>query len=172
MKMYKANAHNGNFDISKYIFKSKEDIEKYLENYKIQNNIEIKNIVVTDNLLEFSFWNKTLENWEEVSFEIREYEFYEEQSHNVKYVSIYETTRHFGGHEEGGWWYNWHEWLESHNVENLTIEKLHELEDNLMIKYDDLKEGDIGSVLGGTDLTIFEEDFPMQYQTKCKPKYE
>lgn len=25
----------------------------------------------------------------------------------VKYVNAYLVTRHFGGREEGGWWYNW-----------------------------------------------------------------
>lgn len=27
------------------------------------------------------------------------------------YLSVYNVTREFGGHEEGGWWYDSYEWL-------------------------------------------------------------
>lgn len=31
----------------------------------------------------------------------------------LKYINAYEVTRHYGGPEEGGWWYNHHEHVAS-----------------------------------------------------------
>jgi len=38
------------------------------------------------------------------------------------YVNAYQVTRHFGGHEEGGWWYNHHEPIASIPVKAISIE--------------------------------------------------
>lgn len=172
MKMYIVLDDGLELDISNYVFKDKKDIITYLENYQTEYNVQMQYIHLDDNYIDFSVWSHSQEKWLNYNLEIQEYEFFDNTSHNAKYVSIYQTTRCFGGYEEGGWYYDWHEWLETHYVENLSVKNLHELEDNLMIKYDDLKEGDVSSVLGGVTLTIFEEDYPMQYQTKFKPKYE
>lgn len=90
----------------------------------------------------------------------------------MNYLSIYITTRHFGGYEEGGWYYDCHRFLESHNIQNKNEEEIEQLEKELFAKYEEEEDGEISSVLGGAELTIFLEDVPMEHTTKNKPKYE
>lgn len=67
------------------------------------------------------------------------------------YVNVYAVTRHYGGPEEGGWWYNAGELLESVACHpELADAKRTELE----AKYADRKEGNIYSVLGGVDIDV------------------
>jgi hypothetical protein len=40
----------------------------------------------------------------------------------LMYLNVYEVTRHFGGHEEGGWWYNHHEPIASIPVKAVSVE--------------------------------------------------
>tara|TARA_R110002020_G_scaffold215083_1_gene422209 strand:+ start:3012 stop:3404 length:393 start_codon:yes stop_codon:yes gene_type:complete len=111
----------------------------------------------------------------------------------LKYVNAYSVTRHYGGPEEGGWWYNrgyplasvpvvigppppWvPEWwgkkadgscaypdgghIErypemSEADESALKSKVAELE----ALFDDVAEGDISSVLGGTEVYVQWED--------------
>jgi len=159
-------------DILNKCFYSENDIREYLNDYEKNQQTKIINILIDDVYVSFSVWSHSQEKWLHYCFYLSQKEVYKKTSHDVKYISIYATTIHFGGYEEGGWFYRWYQWLESHNVENLTFEELEELKNNLIIKYEDSEEGDISSVLGEIELTIFEEDYPMQYETKCKPKYE
>ena len=48
------------------------------------------------------------------------------------YVVAYGISRHYGGPEEGGWWYDWHEVLEVHRVFDFQqgIRAAHKLKEN------------------------------------------
>lgn len=40
----------------------------------------------------------------------------------IMYVNVYSVTRHYGGHEEGGWWYNHREPMASIPIEAISTE--------------------------------------------------
>lgn len=44
-------------------------------------------------------------------------------THTLMYVNAYQVTRHFGGPEEGGWWFNHHEPLASIPIEATSFSK-------------------------------------------------
>ncbi|MGP5096281.1 hypothetical protein [Staphylococcus equorum] len=85
------------------------------------------------------------------------------------FINVYEVTREFGGHEEGGWYYDDYTCVHSHFVEahedvNGTIERLERT-------YNDLSEGDITSVNGGVDVRVYDEDEKAESETLEKPVY-
>ena len=76
------------------------------------------------------------------------------------YISLYLTNRHFGGPEEGGWYYNTDQL-------SLAIPTLYNTEMIERVLHDVIKSraeieiyGDIGSVLGGQDGWIRIEKIP------------
>ncbi|WP_257132866.1 hypothetical protein [Bacillus thuringiensis] len=85
------------------------------------------------------------------------------------YVSAYKVTREFGGHEEGGWWFNWYTCLETIPCKNKFSD---EIKEDLLKEYEGVKHGDIYSVLGGADIEVFIERRPAENETKQKPIYE
>lgn len=87
----------------------------------------------------------------------------------IVFVNVYSITRHFGGHEEGGWWYNWDKCIETYPVRNKNSELIQE---QLEKEYEKLKHGDIYSVLGGTDIDVRIEERPKESETKERPYYE
>lgn len=86
------------------------------------------------------------------------------------FAGVYAVSRHYGGPEEGGWWYNWYEHLESTGpVKHCRIRpKL----DALEAKYSGEKWGDISSVRGGKDIVAFSEKYPGSQATRHRPHYE
>ena len=85
------------------------------------------------------------------------------------YVNAYEVTREFGGHEEGGWWYDNYSCLESVPTKRKYAD---EISEDLNNEYKRLKWGDISSVLGGVDIIVLIEDVPAKSHTYHKPVYE
>lgn len=85
------------------------------------------------------------------------------------YVNVYSVTRHFGGHEEGGWYYDWFECLETIPCKNKFSS---EIQEDLESEYKDQKRGDISSVLGGVDIVVYIENTIAKSQTKERPYYE
>jgi len=89
----------------------------------------------------------------------------------VKYLSVYTITRHYGGPEEGGWWYN-----TSHLRDTIPFEYSEgaesKLREYLKNKWKDEHGGDIYSVLGGSEMEILVEDTPGQHQDTEVPHYE
>jgi len=86
------------------------------------------------------------------------------------YLNVYAVTRHYGGPEEGGWWYNWYTHILGICVTNLDgIEKTR-LEEFLYKCYPN--EGNIYSIRGGTEYEICYEETLAESQTKEKPYYE
>jgi hypothetical protein len=88
----------------------------------------------------------------------------------MKFVNVYEVTRHYGGPEEGGWYYNRLHCVEVYPVRDeaageTIIEYLEE-------QHKHRKHGNIYSVLGGTDLEIYFEDEPKESETRERPQWE
>ena len=88
------------------------------------------------------------------------------------YVAVIETTRHCGGPEEGGWYYDWNqvvEVCECDSFRNLlsTVRALRE-------SYPTCQRGRY-SVIGGADVTIYmsrSEKLIDSLQSKETPRYE
>jgi len=87
----------------------------------------------------------------------------------VCYVTAYTVTRHYGGPEEGGWWYDWYEFLRSERTINRVSEHVFA---KMSRRTRGAKYGNIASVRGGQDVRIFVEDYPGQHTTKEVPHYE
>lgn len=87
----------------------------------------------------------------------------------IVHVTAYEVERHYGGPEEGGWWYNWYELIESVPIHRHDAD---EVAETLKGKYQDRVQGDIYSVLGGVAISVFVEDNLGEYETKVRPHYE
>ena len=86
------------------------------------------------------------------------------------YVTLYTITRHFGGPEEGGWWYNWtaQEW----SVPTLySKENVNEIVARYRSQIEEMVGGDIYSVNGGQDASIRVEREAGQDQSKERPYY-
>jgi hypothetical protein len=86
----------------------------------------------------------------------------------VRFVNAYAVTRHYGGPEEGGWWYNHYDLLQSVPVDQVDAETMTEY---LRLRHADVAHGDIYSVLGGCELQILTEDEPGESATKERPHY-
>lgn len=112
----------------------------------------------------------------------REYEAYdsdveeyylktEEEEVPATSVGVYVTTRHYGGSEEGGWWYN-------RTVHVLSIPLLEpgseaeymEVVAFLRPRFPD--QGNIYSVNGGEQYDMRPEHTPGQYADTVRPRYE
>lgn len=89
------------------------------------------------------------------------------------FLTVYSQTRHYGGPEEGGWWYDWHEPVASVELPQwLDADEVEAKREALLKVYDHLAEGDIGSVLGGTHVWVGREDEQYEFQTTRRPRYE
>ena len=87
-----------------------------------------------------------------------------------KYVNVYEVTREFGGHEEGGWWFNWYEFLDT--VECKSEKEINDMQEKMYEKYQDHAYGNINSVNGGLEIRVLIESKPREYETTERPFYE
>ena len=103
-----------------------------------------------------------------------------------RYVTAYRVSRHYGGPEEGGWWYNWWEPLES--VRLLSPVRAYQgrkweiyppmpvraenIRAALAAKYAEENWGDIYSVLDGEEVRVVPEEVRFEDATKHVPHYE
>ena len=92
----------------------------------------------------------------------------------IKYVNAYAVYRRYGGPEEGGWWYNTGYPLASvlikatsHKDSAIVAEKA-----RLEAVFDEVNEGDIYSVLGGTQVDVYIEDEVAEHFPQERPYYE
>lgn len=85
------------------------------------------------------------------------------------FVNVYSITRHYGGAEEGGWWYNITECIETIPVRNKNSETMYEWALN---EYKDHAYGDIYSVLGGRKIEVSIEGSPKGSENLERPIYE
>lgn len=87
----------------------------------------------------------------------------------VVFVNAYEVTRRYGGPEEGGWWYNNFDCIETYPTRYKNSKQIKEF---LEKEYKDVEYGDIYSVLGGAALSVNIEDKPAESETRETPHYE
>ncbi len=90
-----------------------------------------------------------------------------EDEDTIQFVTAYEVTRHYGGPEEGGWWWDRYEPIDT--VPTSEPEKMVEV---FKTRYEDRVSGDIGSVLGGVAVSVVIEDEPAGMRTTEIPRYE
>ena len=88
----------------------------------------------------------------------------------LAYVSAYTVTRHYGGPEEGGWWFNWNELHCSSPVTD--PEAAHAEGHRFKELFGNLEHGNIYSVLGGTELLITLDREPGEQESTERPRYE
>lgn len=88
---------------------------------------------------------------------------------STMHVNVYAVTRHFGGPEEGGWWYDVGELVE--DVET-TLEEAEAVKAELAQKHADVQDGDRHSACGGTDLQVEISEEPGRNWPEHTPHYE
>jgi len=98
------------------------------------------------------------------------------------YINAYSETRHYGGPEEGGWWYNHLEPLASIPIEaeeddQGIITPKDQLQFDVQCDYlretlSEYEYGDIYSVRGGSELAIIIQDHIAEEEPKYRPRYE
>lgn len=86
------------------------------------------------------------------------------------YVNAYRITRHYGGPEEGGWWFDCGEPLGS--LPCTSQREAKDKVDEMQAKFDHLAEGDINSVLGGAEVHVYIEEQFARVFPETRPTYE
>jgi hypothetical protein len=95
-----------------------------------------------------------------------------------RYITAYAVTRHYGGPEEGGWWYNWYRVLETiiipkkyHREKKRSLNAVRIREKALQLKLDHINEGNIYHVAGGVQLVTCIECVQHENETTERPYY-
>ncbi|MFS0815498.1 hypothetical protein ABC382_00820 [Lysinibacillus sp. 1P01SD] len=88
---------------------------------------------------------------------------------DIVFVNVYLVTRKFGGHEEGGWYYDHYVCVENFPIK-LKFSQL--IRKKAISDFAVYKRGDIYSANGGLDVRVLIEDLPRKSETKEKPIYE
>ena len=86
------------------------------------------------------------------------------------FLSVYRITREYGGPEEGGWWYNDYQLVDSREVEDAFSDEAESVKTKFQEKYQN--DGDIYSVLGGVWYHFDIEHELGQSTTTERPMYE
>ena len=86
------------------------------------------------------------------------------------YVNAYRITRHYGGPEEGGWWFDCGEPLGS--LPCTSQREARAQVDEMQAKFNHLAEGDINSVLGGAEIRVYIEEEFARFYPETRPTYE
>lgn len=84
------------------------------------------------------------------------------------YVAVARVERHYGGPQEGGWWYDTQEVLEQHRVQYCRVEYM---KAKLMAKYGPSPRPDRYSVCGTYDIVAWWDDEPIKSDFS-RPGYE
>jgi hypothetical protein len=90
------------------------------------------------------------------------------------FVAVVSTSRHFGGHEEGGWWFDWSNVEKAWSFDNPRrarrfARRLEREEAHYAPRHDRF------SVLGGTDVEVRRTRDPealAEWQSRQRPRYE
>ena len=93
-----------------------------------------------------------------------------------RFISVYATTRHYGGPEEGGWWYNVSDCLQSKPIPPCDGEHLKSVLTSVIERwceeYQSEHHGDIYSVLGGSEVWFSLEYHAGESHDVSRPRYE
>ena len=95
-----------------------------------------------------------------------------------KFITAYAVTRHFGGPEEGGWWYNWYEVIETQALpkslqrrSNRAAREVNARRKALLKKLDHINEGNIYHSTGGVLLDVIVESVKHENKSTEQPHY-
>lgn len=102
---------------------------------------------------------------------------------SVLYVNAYSISRHYGGPEEGGWWYDVHEPIMSVRVdENDIAPTLHEedvedaakrIKELYVQRFRPMQpKHNRYSMIGGADIVVVIEETFAEFYPKERPRYE
>lgn len=86
------------------------------------------------------------------------------------YINAYAVTRHRGGSEEGGWYYNHYETVKT--VRAATKAKAERRQRSLEAEFAPQAYGNIYSVRGGCEYRVLIESGPHASETRTRPCYE
>lgn len=96
-----------------------------------------------------------------------------------RFITVYRITREYGGHEEGGWWYNWHEAIETVHIPRRWSKKpnqhwnqIETLKGQMQRKYADEAWGNIYQANGGVQIDAYIEETYREFETTVTPHYE
>ena len=96
----------------------------------------------------------------------------------LKFITAYSVTRHYGGPEEGGWWYNWSTPVKTVSIpkkfqrHNKRAEKaVKALRESLEKELSHINEGDIYSANGGVMLDVVSECIRHEEASTERPYY-
>lgn len=87
----------------------------------------------------------------------------------MRWLTVYYVTRHYGGPEEGGWWYDHKKLLCSVPC---TFSEWEEREALLESWFKQFEWGSLNSMLGGVQIRIYPEYNRGESETKERPHYE
>lgn len=91
----------------------------------------------------------------------------------ARYVNVYRVTRHYGGSEEGGWYYDMGEPVESHFIHEGTPEAAEVRRGELVEIYAEHQpKRNRFSAIGGADYVVRVEDHFARGYPEEEPTYE
>lgn len=90
----------------------------------------------------------------EYSFNLDDWDHHIIDTGDIVYVNVYDLTRHYGGPEEGGWWYDTGDLIRCYGP--FHIDQAHELVGLLDERFPET--GKRFSVLGGEDYRVSIEN--------------
>lgn len=88
---------------------------------------------------------------------------------SIVFVNAYKVTRKYGGAEEGGWWYDHYECIQSVPTSEEHAETMRAY---LLDQHKGIAYGNISSVRGGAELHVIVEEEPCERRTNQRPVYE
>lgn len=89
------------------------------------------------------------------------------------YVNVYRVSRYYGGPQEGGWYYDIGEPVESHLIHEGTPEAAKTQQEALQARYADHQpRRNRFSVIGGADYVVTVEDHFARGYPEEEPTYE
>jgi len=91
---------------------------------------------------------------------------------NKMFVSVYSVSRHYGGPEEGGWWYDWYQHVAT-TPRRVKACRLLKVRSRLEKKFAHIQSTRRrSSVIGGADLVIVNERVAGESRSTETPHYE
>jgi len=97
----------------------------------------------------------------------------------IKFITVYSITRHYGGPQEGGWWYDWYVPIETIHIPRRWVKKpnqhrnqIETLKSQMKRKYADEALGNIYHSTGGKAIEAYIEETYREFESKVTPHYE
>jgi predicted PhzF superfamily epimerase YddE/YHI9 len=88
----------------------------------------------------------------------------------VEWFNVYALTRHYGGPEEGGWWFN--AGVPVASIPLMPGDTVDTYQPHLQALKERHEEGDIYSVCGGVQVEGWVQDHPARVWPEERPHYE